>query len=187
MCAALAPLLALALLAPLRLEAARAALAPPTVFISPSGEPFRSPAGATASFEAWFARADTDHDGRIDRREFDADAMAFFGKLDLNGDGVIDGTEIAAYEKTVAPELIARSDEGNSGHDAYVSLLNEAEPVSGADLSLDLRITVAEWRAATRRRFAALDPTGLGYLGHAALLARLPRAGKPRGRHGAER
>ncbi|HEY5107604.1 MAG TPA: EF-hand domain-containing protein [Caulobacteraceae bacterium] len=179
--AALAFLLPVALgAAPLRLEAARAPFVPPSVFISPSGEPFRSPAGAAASFEAWFARVDTNHDGRIDKAEFEADAMAFFRKLDLSGDGVIDGSEIGAYEKTIAPELIARSDEGEAGHDAYVSLLNEAEPVSGADLSLDLRITAPEWRAAADRRFAALDAAGRGFLDHDALLARLPRPGKAR-------
>jgi hypothetical protein len=73
------------------------------LFISPSGEPFRGPNG----LEAWFARADADHDGAITLPEFEADALRFFRVLDANGDGQIDGFEIQAYEQDVAPEIAA--------------------------------------------------------------------------------
>lgn len=159
--------------------AARAPPAPQTTFISPSGEPFRPSQGGAPPFETWFARLDARHEGRIDRSAFEADATAFFHRLDANGDGVIDGFEISAYEKAIAPELTQQTDSGQSQR-AYVALLNEPEPVSGADLSLDLRITAAEWKAATDRRFDVLDVRKTGFLDHDALVARLPKPDAPR-------
>ncbi len=78
------------------------------VFISPSGEPFRGGAHDPYPVDVWFARADADHDGALSRAEFVADAIAFFHKLDLNGDGVIDGAELSAYEQDTAPEILPR-------------------------------------------------------------------------------
>jgi len=144
------------------------------VFISPSGEPFRPTPGGPAPFEVWFSRVDARHEGRIDRAEFRADATAFFHRLDANGDGVIDGFEISAYERTIAPELNEQTDAGGAGR-AYYALLNEPEPVSGADLALDLRITLAEWLAASDRRFDLLDIRKTGFLDREALVARLPK------------
>ena len=43
--------------------------------------------------------------GYIDRFEFRADAARFFKTLDENGDGIIDGFEVADYEAKVVPEL----------------------------------------------------------------------------------
>jgi len=145
------------------------------VFISPSGEPFRPTPGGPAPFDVWFSRVDARHEGRIDRAEFRADAIAFFRRLDANGDGVIDGFEISAYEMTIAPELNEQTDGGGAGR-AYYALLNEPEPVSGADLALDLRISLAEWLAATDRRFDLLDVRKSGFLDHDALVGRLPKA-----------
>jgi hypothetical protein len=71
------------------------------LFISPSGEPFRGRNG----FSAWFAQADADNDGAISAAEFQADAERAFKLYDTNGDGVIDGFEIQAYERDVAPEI----------------------------------------------------------------------------------
>jgi hypothetical protein len=73
----------------------------PRLFISPSGEPFRGGDGLAA----WFAQADADHDGSISFAEFQADAMRAFKLYDANGDGVIDGFEIQAYERERAPEI----------------------------------------------------------------------------------
>jgi hypothetical protein len=81
------------------------------LFISPSGEPFRGGDGLAV----WFAQADTDHDGSISRAEFEADAERFFHRLDANGDGVIDGFEINAYEQTIAPEITALEGERPPG------------------------------------------------------------------------
>lgn len=75
------------------------------VFISPSGEPFRQAPGDPDPLKAWFDQVDAAHKGYIDRADFRADAVRFFGKLDENGDKVIDGFEVADYEAKIAPEL----------------------------------------------------------------------------------
>ena len=81
---------------------------PPNVFISPFGEPFHDATGAPYVAADWFHRADADGDGRLTRTEFLADGDRFFRRLDTNGDGVIDGFEIQAYEADVAPEILPR-------------------------------------------------------------------------------
>lgn len=80
--------------------------APPRlqVFIAPSGEPFRAPPGQPYPTAQWFAQADTDHDGKLDRPEFRADFERFFDQLDIDHDDVIDSNEISRYEREVAPE-----------------------------------------------------------------------------------
>ncbi|WP_254620998.1 EF-hand domain-containing protein [Sphingomonas sp. CL5.1] len=86
---------------------------PHYLFISPMGEPFR----VEHPEKAWFAGADTNHDGRIDRAEFRADAMRFFHLLDRNNDGEIDPDEIDIYENRIAPEIRVR-DAGGGGRGA---------------------------------------------------------------------
>ena len=151
------------------------------VFISPSGEPFRPSTAAPNGFETWFARVDTNHDGKIDRAEFRADAAAFFKRVDVNGDGVIDGFEIAAYERTIAPEVTAQNEvaeAGGSSPFAPATLLAEPEPVSGADLELNAKITFAEWMVVTDHRFDLLDKKRLGFLDRETLAASLSKPGK---------
>ena len=80
----------------------------PNVFLSPAGQPFRASFGAPYPVATWFAEADTNHDGRLTRAEFRADAAAFFSQLDTNHDGVITGVEVQAYEQVVAPEIEPR-------------------------------------------------------------------------------
>jgi len=75
-------------------------------FISPSGQPFRAPAGAAYPVGLWFAQVDKRGDGKVDRAEVLADAEAFFRLLDKNHDGVIDPFELQAYEQDVAPEIL---------------------------------------------------------------------------------
>jgi hypothetical protein len=177
---AAAPILALCLVAlPLGL-AAQTAIG--RVFVSPSGEPFHPTPAAPDAFGAWFSRVDANHDGRIDRDEFRADAAQFFKRLDTNGDGVIDGFEIAAYEKSVAADLDI-SGQGfiadPKSRDGPITLLAEPEPVSGADTDLNSHVSLAEWLAATDRRFDLLDVKRLGYLSREALVARLPKGRRP--------
>ena len=193
------PLLLLALIA------TQAFAQPPEggrLFISPSGEPFRG-GGAR---EAWFARADADHDGTLTLAEFRADAMGFFKVLDANGDGKIDGFENQAYETKIAPEITRMSFPGEGGGEsngpprggdneashiprggggpgsgrrpgggpqhggapregaARYGLLNEPQPVRGADADLDWKVTAEEWAKAAGKRFAILDPDGDGKL-----------------------
>lgn len=215
------------------------------LFLSPSGEPFRGPGGEAA----WFAGADTNHDGVLTLAEFRADAMRFFRVLDANHDGVIDGSENQIYETKIAPEILGMGREdpedgprksggggdgppgggmgrgggggpgggmggmggggtggggmggggmGGGGMDvdgpgggdsprrasssrnfsrlegaARYSLINEPQPVRGADLNLDWKVTAEEWAKAASRRFALLDPKETGKL----VLADLPPPG----------
>src|SRR6185437_12699843 len=55
-------------------EGAAAPRQRPKLFISPSGEPFHGDNGLAA----WFAKADTNHDGSLSEAEFAADAQGFF-------------------------------------------------------------------------------------------------------------
>jgi hypothetical protein len=167
----------------------------PSLFISPSGQPFRASAGEPYPVAKWFAQADKDGDGRLDRAEFRADAEAFFRALDENHDGVIDGFEVSDYEQKVAPEIAGAYGDnsgwggrrggrrpapgGESGASsaavlqgaAVFGLLDEPEPVTAADLDLSGRITLSEFLTITDRRFDLLDTKHLGYL----TLADLPK------------
>lgn len=82
---------------------------PPALFVSPAGEPFRSEPGAPYPSAAWFAGADRDHDGALTSAEFKADADRFFGVLDADGDGRIDGLEVSRYEDEIFPEILPRA------------------------------------------------------------------------------
>ncbi len=74
------------------------------LFVSPAGKVFRGRPGEPYPAAAWFAAADADHDGRLTRAEFVADAETYFRVLDENHDGQIDGFELADYEKSM-PEM----------------------------------------------------------------------------------
>jgi len=154
---------------------------PPLLFLSPSGEPFRKSEATPDPLAAWFAQVDVEHQGFIDREAFRADAARFFDKLDENHDGVIDGFEVTDYEHKIVPELDewaegrAPGEFPKGGREAHAKgrspapraiaqLIYEPEPVSGADLNLDARITRAEWMTATDRRFDVLDADKTGRL-----------------------
>ena len=68
----------------------------------------RGEIGAPYASALWFAQADTNKDGKLDRAEFVADAAAFFKKLDNNGDGVLSRYDVAIYEHKICPEIIGR-------------------------------------------------------------------------------
>jgi hypothetical protein len=102
----------------------------PSLFISPSGQPFRAAAGQPYPVAAWFAQVDKRGDGRIDRAEFRADSEAFFHVLDANHDGVIDPFEMQAYENEVVPEILGAfrvPGEGAAGAIQYDRQPGEAE------------------------------------------------------------
>jgi hypothetical protein len=157
---------------------------PQALFISPAGEPFRAQPGEAYPLAKWFAGADANHDGALSATEFDADALRFFDVLDLNHDGKLTNLETQNYEDKVAPEIVRKipllSDRGpGRGSDpmktlptrssgparlrppsegaGFYSLLNEPQPVTGADTDFNTIITRAEWSAAAKRRFGRLD------------------------------
>ncbi|MET0336886.1 MAG: hypothetical protein ABW063_03900 [Caulobacter sp.] len=166
------------------------------VFISPAGEPFRAAPDAPYPVAAWLARADADKNGKLDRKEFVADALLFFEALDTDKDGVISSFENTAYENKIAPEILPTADRAGMGGPppgggprkdrarpgdkklknrrvmagmslqgaAFYSLLNEPQPVRGADTDFNFRVTKAEFEATARKRFTILDTDGDGVL-----------------------
>jgi len=150
------------------------------LFISPSGQPFRARGGQPYPVAEWFAKADADHDGRLTRDEFRADADAWFKVLDANDDGQISMPEVTRWEEELVPE-VSRVGAGMSGAmggrrdaarrntvdtrlqgAAAYSLINEPHPIRGADSDFSFSVSRAEWRAASDRRFALLDTDGNG-------------------------
>ena len=108
------PLIAVLALAVCAAGAAHAAVRPQTtplaeaqLFISPCGEPFRSQPGEPYPVVTWFDRTDTNKDGKIDRKEFEADAEQFFHKLDVQKDGIVTDYVINFYEKRLVPEILS--------------------------------------------------------------------------------
>jgi len=53
---------------------------------------------------------------------------------------------------------------GNYQGAARYGLLSEPEPIRSADIDTDFRVSLAEWDAASARRFSALDSAHHGYL-----------------------
>lgn len=76
------------------------------LFISPCGEPYRGRPGEPYPVALWFKQADANHDGVVDRAEFRADHAGFFDALDGDGNGVLDGPELAFYEQRVVPDIL---------------------------------------------------------------------------------
>jgi hypothetical protein len=147
------------------------------LFISPAGQPFRAAPGRPYPAGEWFAQADVDHDGRLTRDEFRADAEAWFKVVDADNNGQLGMIEATRWEEELVPE-VARDPMGSGigrrgppkrnqldtrrqGAAAY-SLVNEPHPVRGADSDFSMTVSTREWRAATDRRFAVLDPDGDG-------------------------
>jgi hypothetical protein len=143
------------------------------LFISPSGQPFRALPDQPYPSAAWFAAADIDHDDRLTRAEFRADAQAWFKGLDRDGDGQISMPEVSRWEEDLVPEILrgvgggmggpraggggkARSGARLDGAAPY-SLINEPHPIRGADADFSMTVSAREWSAAADRRFALLD------------------------------
>jgi hypothetical protein len=114
-----------------------AALGPPAnVFIAPTGKVFRAKEGQPYPVVDWFKQADANHDGKVDKAEFLADAAAFFKVIDRNGDGYITPIEVAFYEQRIAPEILGyRVEVGSDGtlRPLRPSLLWKVQSASGVD------------------------------------------------------
>jgi hypothetical protein len=98
-------------------------------FISPMGEPFRSPATGEAPMARWFVQADRNQDGTLTADEMQADADRFFARLDSNHDSQIDPDELKTYEWEIAPDIQVNSGwKRPRGQAAVQSAKPEASP-----------------------------------------------------------
>jgi hypothetical protein len=101
-------------------------------FISPMGEPFRSPAAGEAPISRWFGQADRNRDGVLTADEMQADADRFFARLDSNQDSQIDPDELKAYEWEIAPDVQVNSGwKRPRGQDAAAKPEPSSEPALG--------------------------------------------------------
>lgn len=167
----------------------------PTVFLSPMGEPFRSEDKLSGA-EHWFVQGDIDHDRRLTRAEFQADAARFFARVDTDHDGVIGPDELLHYETEMAPEVMVTStygdvskmkvdSDGKVTDPPYPTRLGAGryswivtpEPVIAADANMDRGVTKLEFEVAANARLKILDRNGDGAL----VRAELPKLSSPRG------
>jgi hypothetical protein len=81
-------------------------LADANLFISPSGRAYRSKPGEPYPVVQWFKFTDANHDGKLDKKEFEAEAESFFHELDLRKNGIVDDQIIALYERKIVPEIL---------------------------------------------------------------------------------
>lgn len=158
-------------------------------FVSPNGQPFRFAGSSTTLLRPWFEAADADHDARMTRAEFTADAVRFFTEVDADHDGAATSPEVSAVRRTRAPELETwisyagapserRTPPRWNPQDGFVrdqsnrpaprivvaNLLHEREPVLASDADLNRLVTRAEYEAATADRFRRLDTNADGAL-----------------------
>lgn len=153
---------------------------PRQLFVSPFGHPYRVRMEEPYPAVFWFERADANGDGAITLEELREDASKIFNALDVNDDGYVDTSENARYEQRIAPEITgvlrpvdvivaptpvrSSSERGMRAQQvrlrtgaALYGLLNEPQPVRGADLDLDFRVSAEEQQKAADRRFRLLD------------------------------
>lgn len=144
--------------------------APPTP-ISPNGEPLVGGV-CTDVLGRWFDAADRNHDGFLDANEFMADTDRWFAVMDANHDGAVTPDELTALRlKLVPPKVPTKrgDDDGDeperrrrgglfgSGSDRPRGPGERPDPVMSADVNLDNRVTLEEFRAQAERVFAGLD------------------------------
>lgn len=133
--------------------------------VSPNGEPLGR-AGHAAACEdllgAWFARADHDRDGRLSEAEWIADSDAWFGRADVDRDGFVTVSELTLLRRSLEPAGSgqpqgnpASNPPGNPRDSRSRTVIDRSpDPVMAADANLDFRVSVAEARLLSERRYA---------------------------------
>jgi hypothetical protein len=140
-----------------------------------------------ADAEAYFAKLDTDHNGVIDgfenqdyEQKIVPEILPQVGRLnavdagygpDAPGIGREAGTPHRRVQGGGGQQPSVRKGAPTYEGAAPYSLINEPQPIMGADTDFDQRITLAEFRKAANERFDLLDKKKQGYL----TLDELPR------------
>lgn len=132
-----------------------------------------------ADAEAFFAKLDTNHDGVIDgfenqdyEQKIVPEILPRVGRLDAVDAGY--GPDAPGIGREAGtPHRRGGGFQGGGGRRssrqdyegaAPYSLINEPQPVMGADADFDQRITLDEFRTAANQRFDLLDKKHQGYL-----------------------
>ena len=131
---------------------------------SPVGEPLNGgPLGRPSCPDAeggWFDRIAAGH-GAIDRETFLAEARRQFTAMDLDKNGLIDPSELAAYRAPYAiltpAEPKPRPGQSRLGADGGATRSDRADPVMIADVNLRNQVSLADFLAYESRKFAELD------------------------------
>ena len=147
-------------------------LRPPSPYVvhfSPNGEPMTGgPRGYPPCEQAlshWFADADLDHNGRLTRDEFLADARRQFKVMDLDGNGEITPAELGEYRAPFAtppkgaPSLLpADAPAGAIPRRPLAAPISDTlnDPVMIADTELKFRVSLAAFLASADRQFLKL-------------------------------
>lgn len=151
--------------------------------VSPLGEPLTAPTRDADAYRAamreWFARTDTNGDGKLSLAEFTAEATRVFPLYDLNRDGFVTSYELTQYRVSL-PTHAAPADSGRRLRPGRIDMTpDEAatartdgrgrpdyrmgiDPVMAADANADFRVTPDELRAEAARRHAIMDANGDG-------------------------
>lgn len=162
---------------------------------SPNGEPLSGgPLGHPPCEQAipgWFDRLDGDRKGAIDLDQYLTDARRQFAAMDLNKDGLITAEVLARYRAPYepasradqavtgprSPENASRAAPGQhrqartSGDDRGRFAEDEPDPVMAADVTLQFKVTLADFVDYERRRFVELNSKHDGRLTRAEVLA----------------
>ena len=125
----------------------------PTLLFSPNGEPLTGgkPCGDTMTL--WFSRMDAGHSGRLERKDFLADAQTQFKRMDLDHDGFITADELSAFR---AP-FLRPADDGEAETPPRGEAGSGTDPVMSADGNLDFKVTLAEFLKQAGDVFDHLD------------------------------
>lgn len=139
---------------------------------SPNGEVLNGgPLGRPTCEDAltgWFNRIDANHDGRIDREEFIADARRQFAIMDINHDGLITPAELDRYRatyKTVQDEQsTGNTDRRRDPARNSITDGSQPDPVMAADVRLRNQIDLQEFLAHADKVFARIDHNHDGFI-----------------------